>query len=98
MTLSKTASSLKIETNISEPLDTIEVSDKADDIDIIGRCKRDGTAAFSAIQRVSEKVGLMANEGKTKYMLYSSRGAQLNQCQTEITADGYTFEAAKEFT
>ena len=40
----------------------------------------------------------MVNQGKTNYMLSSSRGAQRNQCQTEITTDGYTFEAVKQFT
>ena len=47
----------------------------ADDIDIIERCKRDVTAAFSAIQKEYEKVGLMVNAGKKKYMLSWSRGA-----------------------
>ena len=55
-------------------------------------------AAFSAIQKESERLGLMVNERKTKYMQYSSREAQRNQCQTEITTDGHTFEAVKEFT
>ena len=50
----------------------------ADDIDIIERFKRDVTATFSVIQKESEKVGLMVNDGKTKYMLSSSRGAQRN--------------------
>ena len=44
-----------------------------DDIDIIGRTKRDVTAAFSAIERESTKVGLAVNEGKTKYMFSISR-------------------------
>ena len=45
----------------------------ADDIDIIGRTKRDATAAFSAIERESTKMGLAVNEGKTKYMFSTSR-------------------------
>ena len=43
------------------------------DIDIIDRTKRDITAAFSAIERESTKMGLAVNEGKTKYMLTASR-------------------------
>ena len=70
----------------------------ADDINIIGRCKHAVTADFSTIQKESEKVDLMVNEGKTKYKISSSRGAQRNQCQREITTDGYIFEAVKEFT
>ena len=44
----------------------------AEDIDIIGRTMRDVTAAFSAIERQSAKMGLAVNEGKTKYMLTMS--------------------------
>ena len=38
----------------------------ANDIDIIGRTKQDVTAAFSAIERESTKMGLAVNEGRTK--------------------------------
>ena len=44
----------------------------ADDIDIIGRTMRDVSAAFSAIELESAKMGLAVNEGKTKYMLTTS--------------------------
>ena len=46
---------------------------KADDIDIIGRTKKDVTAAFSAIKRKSTKMGLAVNKVKTKYMLSTNR-------------------------
>ena len=39
------------------------------DIDIIGRTMRDVTAAFSAIEQESVKMGLAVNEVKTKYRL-----------------------------
>ena len=39
----------------------------ADDIDIIGRTKRNITAAFSAIEQESTKMGLAVNEGKSGY-------------------------------
>ena len=45
----------------------------ADNIDIIGRTKRDITAVFIAIERESTKIGLAVNEGKARYMLSSSR-------------------------
>ena len=38
-------------------------------MDIIGRTKRDVTAAFSAIAWESTKMGLAVYEGQTKYML-----------------------------
>ncbi|XP_043065425.1 uncharacterized protein LOC122320881 [Drosophila ficusphila] len=41
----------------------------ADDIDIIGRTKRDVTAAFGAIEKESAKVGLAVNMDKTKFMV-----------------------------
>ena len=66
-----------------------------DDIDIIGRTKRDVTAAFSAIERESTKMGLAVNEGRTKYMLSTCRNAQ--RIDSKVTADNYTFETVKEF-
>ena len=44
----------------------------ADDIDIIGPTMRAVTAAFSAIERKSAKMGLAVNKVKTKYMLSTS--------------------------
>ena len=66
-----------------------------DDIDIIGRTMRDVTTAFSAIERASAKMGLAANEGKTKYML-STSGVVLRM-RSEITANNYNFDVVKEF-
>ena len=43
-----------------------------DDIDIISRTKRDVTAAISAIERESTKMGLAVKEGEAKYMLSAS--------------------------
>ncbi|XP_050745358.1 uncharacterized protein LOC127011601 [Drosophila biarmipes] len=65
----------------------------ADDIDIIGRSKRDVTAAFSAIEKESAKVGLAVNEGKTKYMLSTSRESR--RLDSHVVADSYTFEVFK---
>ena len=45
---------------------SVQLLANADDIDIIGRTKRDVTAAFGAIVRESTKMGLAVNEGKTK--------------------------------
>jgi len=67
----------------------------ADDIDIIGRTKRDVTAAFNAIERESAKVGLAVNEGKTKFMICSSRESQ--RLGTQLNADTYNFEVVKDF-
>ena len=67
----------------------------ADDVDIIGRTKRDVTAAFSAIERESAKMGLVVNEGKTKYMLSSCRGTR--RIGTEVSCDSYAFDVVEEF-
>ena len=42
----------------------------ADDVDIIGHTKRYVTAAFSAVERQSTKMGLAVSEGKTKPTYY----------------------------
>ena len=61
----------------------------AEDIDIIGRTKRDVTAAFSAIERESKsKMGLAVNGGKTKHMFSTSR--DVRRIDARITADNYT--------
>ena len=57
----------------------------ADDIDIIGRTKRDVTAAFGAIERESTKMGLAVNEGKTKFMFSTSRNVR--RIDSRIMAD-----------
>ena len=67
----------------------------ADDIDIIGRPKRNVTAAFSAIERKSIKMGLTVNEGKTKYMFPTSR--DVRRIDSQITSDNHTFDTVKEF-
>ena len=54
-------------------------------------------AAFSAIQKESAKVGLIVNEGKTKYLLSTSRSVPTNQQQAELFADSFTFEADSDF-
>ena len=55
---------------------SVQLNAYADDIDIIGRTKRDITAAFSAIERESTKLGLEVNEHKTKYISSTSREAR----------------------
>ena len=67
----------------------------ADDIDIIGRTMRDVTAAFSAIERESVKVGLALNKGKTKYMLTTS--GIVPRMGSPITANSYNFDVVKQF-
>ena len=65
-----------------------------DDIDIVGRSKRDITATLNAIERESTKMGLAVNEGKTLY-ISTSRGVR--RIDSQITADKYTFDTLKEF-
>ena len=63
-------------------------------IDIIGRTRRDVTAAFSAIERESTKRGLAVKKGKTKCMLSRSRDVRI--IDSQIVGDNYTFETVKE--
>ena len=67
----------------------------ADDIDIIGRTQRDVTAAFSAIEKESAKMGLMVNHEKTKYMHSTSRSTRRGN--SSIAAESYAFDSVKEF-
>ena len=67
----------------------------ADDTDIIGRTKRDITAALSAIEREFTKMGLAINEGKIKYMLSTRR--DVRRIDSQITGGNNTFETVKEF-
>ena len=66
----------------------------ADDIDIIGHTKRDVIAAFSAIERQSTKMVVAVNEGKTNYMLSTSKGVR--RIDSQIMAHNY-FCTVKEF-
>ena len=65
----------------------------ADDIDIIGRTKRDVTAAFSAIEPESTNLGLTVNADKTTYM-FSTSGV-VRRIDSQIMAD--IFDTVKEF-
>ena len=47
---------------------SIQLLAYTDDIDTIGRTKRNVTAVFSAIERESTKMGMAVNEGKTEHM------------------------------
>ena len=66
-----------------------------DAFDINGRTMRDVTAAFSAIERKSAKMGLAVNECMTKYMLSTS--GIVPSMRSQITTNSYNFDAVKEF-
>ena len=59
------------------------------------RTLRDITAAFIAIELEPKKIGLAVNEGKTKYLLSTSR--DVRPINSQITAGNYTFDTVKEF-
>ena len=67
----------------------------AENIVIIGRTKRDVTAAISATERESTKIGPAINEGKAKYMLSTNR--DVRRIDSQITVDNHTFNTVKEF-
>ena len=80
-------SSVKLIRN-GEPLfskKSVHLCSYVDDIDIIGRAKRDVTPAFSIIVRESIKLGRAVNEDKTKYMLSTSR--DMRHIGPHITTD-----------
>ena len=74
---------------------SIQLLAYADNIDIIGRTKRDVTAAFSATERESTKMSRAVNEGKTNYILSTNKDVW--RIDYQITADNYSFDTVKEF-
>ena len=72
---------------------SVQILAYANDIDVIGRMMRDVTAAFSAIERASAKMGLAVNEGKTKYMLTTS--GVVPRMGSQITANSCNFDDQK---
>ena len=58
--------------------------------------RRDVTAAFSAIERESAKMGLAINEGKRKKNMLTAGGV-VPGMGSQITADSYNFDVVKEF-
>ena len=69
----------------------------ADDIDIVGRSKREVTASFAKIEKESAKVGLVVNEDKTKLMVASARGASRLHPGDRVEAGNCNFEVVDEF-
>ena len=67
----------------------------ADDIDIIGTNARAVSAAFSALEKESRRVGLAVNEDKTKYLLSTNKESR--RLGQHVTVDNYTFEVVKDF-
>ena len=67
----------------------------ADDIDIIGLNRRAVTAAFSALEKESRRLGLTVNEDKTKYMVSITKEAA--RMEPSVSVDNYTFEVVNNF-
>ncbi|XP_062127293.1 uncharacterized protein LOC133839668 [Drosophila sulfurigaster albostrigata] len=95
MTSSNTISSVNVGCGQSETFTTkcVQLLGYADDIDIIGRTKRDVTGAFAAIEKESAKVGLAVNMEKTKFMVCSSRESR--RLDSQLTAENYSFGSVK---
>lgn len=64
----------------------------ADDIDIIARSEYELKSAFKSLATSARNMGLVINEGKTKYMPVHGR-----QKPPSIQIDNYTFETVNEF-
>ena len=69
----------------------------ADDIDIIARSHRAVIDTFIKIKEEAMQVGLVVNEGKTKYMVSTSKESSMHQPGSTISVDTCNFEVVKEF-
>lgn len=65
----------------------------ADDIDIIGRTKKDVVEAFTALETAARDIGLAVNEEKTKFLVVSSRAHDVQPLQI----GNFTFEGVTQF-
>ena len=65
-----------------------------DDVDIIGRNKREVSAAFSRFVEEAQKVGLAVNEDKTKYLVSTTKNPSLGGF---VDIDRFKFEVVKDF-
>ena len=65
----------------------------ADGIDIIGPNRF--TAAFSALEKQSRRLGLTVNEHKTKYMVSTTKEAA--RMEASVSVDNFTFEVVNNF-
>jgi len=66
----------------------------ADDVDIIGRSKREVSAAFSKFVEEAQSLGLAVNEDKTKYLVSTARDSNLGE---SVEIDSFKFEVVKDF-
>ena len=73
---------------------SIKILAYADDIDIVGRTVNSVKEAFLSLSKAAEKVGLIVNEGKTKFMQIITR-SPLNEEKIEKVK--YHFENVQEF-
>lgn len=69
----------------------------ADDIDIIGRAKRELEQQFLAIEEAAGRMGLRVNEGKTQYMLSSRRDANHRELGPNVSIGNYNFKVVQNF-
>jgi hypothetical protein len=72
---------------------SVQILAYTDDIDIIGRSERAVVEAFTKLEEVAQKLGLVINEDKTKFMEATSEPSG----KVSITINNYKFEIVKEF-
>ena len=66
----------------------------ADDVNIIGRSKREVCAAFSRFVEEAQKMGLAVNENKTKYFVSTCKDSSLGE---SVEMGNFKFEVVKDF-
>lgn len=69
----------------------------ADDIDIIGVDRRAVEEAFVPFKRETERIGLIINSVKTKYLVAGRERGSPNGVGPEVEMDGMRFEVVDEF-
>lgn len=69
----------------------------ADDLDLIGRTKEDVEESFTSIEAAANSIGLKVNEGKTKYMLTSTKERSFTDLGPTVTMGNHQFETVRKF-
>jgi hypothetical protein len=70
----------------------------ADDIDVSARSLRAVKQAYTQLEKEAERVGLVVNEDKTKYMVVSPSTLTLNLVGTHLEVNDKKFQLVHDFT
>lgn len=74
---------------------SIQILAYADDVDIIGRSRKDVERMYMELQRKFAKLGLKINSGKTKYLVTAAKNKL--RVERDLICGDLSFEAVEEF-